>query len=36
MISIEPKNYNHIINVHEDGSLEEQIDVVQEYEKYLE
>ena len=36
MISTRPKLNNHIIYEHIDGSLEEQINVVQEYEKYLE
>ena len=36
VLSIESKTNNHVIYEHIDGSLEEQIQLVQEFEKYLE
>ena len=36
MIRIKPKMNNHVRYEHINGSLEEQIQLVQEYEKYLE
>ena len=36
MLSIKPKLNEHILYEHIDGNIEEQVQLVQEYEKYLE